>query len=42
MGVCMEHTLAGSQKWHLVTDSSNEGVQSSFNTSDHSEEQVSL
>lgn len=41
-GVCMEHTGAGSQKGHLVTDSSNVDVQSSFNTSDHGVEQVSL
>lgn len=41
-GVCMEHTRAASQKWHLVTDSSNGDAQSSFNTSDHGEEQVSL
>lgn len=40
-GVCMEYTGAGSQKGHLVTDSSNVDVQSS-NTSDHGEEQVSL
>lgn len=38
----MEHTLAESQKWHFVTDSSSGDVQSSFKTSDYGKEQVSL